>query len=76
MNCTGETLTATLTGVGQRATSDAARSSTHSPSDPIRPMVSATGMNSLGPTRPRAGWRQYKSASTPMIALVRRSTWG
>ena len=34
-------------------------------------VLSAIGMNSLGGIRPRSGWRQRMSASTPVIRLVR-----
>ena len=39
--------------------------STQRPIGTIRPISSASGMNSSGPTRPRSGWRQRSSASTP-----------
>ena len=39
--------------------------STNRPSAPISPVSSATLMNWPGATRPRAGWRQRTSASTP-----------
>ena len=53
VNCTAETLTATLSPSGQRVASSQARRSTHSPSGTIRPSSSAIGMNSAGETKPR-----------------------
>jgi len=36
----------------------------------ISPLSSAIGMNSLGGTDPRNGWRQRSSASNPTISPV------
>ena len=55
VNCTAETLTATLSPSGQRLASRQARCSTHSPSGTISPSCSATGMNSAGEIMPRVG---------------------
>ena len=49
----------------QATKSSQALASTKSPSAPIRPHSSATGMNSTGETTPRAGCCQRTSASTP-----------
>ncbi len=70
-SCTAETLTDTRTWrpSGRRAchtwTSRQACASTQRPSVTICPVCSATGMNSAGSTRPRAGCCQRTSASTP-----------
>ena len=50
---------------GQVAASAQAVRSTQSPSSLIRPVSSATGMNSAGEIMPRSGWRQRNSASQP-----------
>ena len=50
--------------------------STHAPIGPMRPLRSAIGMNASGGMTPRRGWSQRSSASVPVIAPVRRSTWG
>ena len=71
LNWTGETLTATLMSSGQVAASAQAVVSTHSPSWLIRPVSSATGMNSAGEIMPRSGWCQRSSASQPVILLSR-----
>ena len=42
----------------------AARGAPSAPIGTIRPVSSATGMNSAGRTSPRVGWRQRTSAST------------
>ena len=51
-------------------------SSTHWPTGTIRPLDSRAGMNSSGWTTPRVGWRQRRSASTPVKAPVERSMVG
>ena len=51
--------------VGQAVACTQALRSTHSPSATIRPVSSATPMNSPGGTRPRSGWCQRTRASTP-----------
>ena len=69
MNCTGERLT-DICSAGQAARLRQAVRSTHSPSATISPVSSATRMNSPGGTRPRSGWCQRTSASTPDRSLV------
>ena len=54
-NWIGDTLTASLTRDGQPAASLQAVCMTQSPSSLIRPVSSATGMNSAGETMPRSG---------------------
>ena len=76
LNWTGETLTASWILPGQLAASLQAVVSTHSPSWLIRPVSSASGMNSAGEIMPRCGWRQRTSASQPVIALVCRLETG
>ena len=49
---------------------------TQSPSSLIKPVSSASGMNSAGETMPRSGWRQRSSASTPTTRPVRNDTCG
>ena len=44
--------------------------STQRPIGTIRPVSSASGMNCVGGTRPRSGWCQRSSASTPETAAV------
>ena len=51
----GDRLTATLVLFGQVAASAQAWRSTHSPIATIRPISSATGMNSAGEIMPRCG---------------------
>ncbi len=50
--------------------------STQRPIGMIRPVSSAIGMNSTGPTMPRSGWFQRSSASTPEIDPSERRTTG
>ena len=78
LNWTAERLTATLTWSGQLAASAQACRSTHSPIGTIRPVSSATGMNSAGETMPRSGWCQRNSASKPhdLVALAGRPAAG
>ncbi len=54
-----------------------ARRSTHRPIGTIKPVSSASGMNSTGGTTPKIGLSQRSSASAPAILPVRRSsfTW-
>ena len=73
-NCTPDTLTATRQRQApasrhRRAWAQASRS-TQSPISTIRPLFSASGMNSSGGTKPRVGCDQRSSAST---ASTRRS---
>ncbi len=49
---------------------------THAPSDRIRPLCSASGMNTAGLTSPRCGWCQRSSASTPVIWPLGACTFG
>ena len=63
LNCAGEMLAETLQRDGHFAASVQAIISTHSPIGTIRPVSSASGMNSPGMTNPRAGWFQRNSAS-------------
>ncbi len=58
-----------------RAWAQAVRS-THSPIGTMRPVSSASGMNSVGEMMPRSGWRQRTSASTPTIWPLGTSIWG
>ena len=51
----------------QAAACRQASRSTQAPSGRISPVASARGMNSVGGTRPRAGWFQRHRASTPVI---------
>ena len=44
---------------------------TSRPSGTMSPVSSASGMNSIGGTSPRSGWRQRTSASKPTIRLGR-----
>ena len=46
------------------------------PSGTIRPVSSATGMNSAGETAPRTGCRQRISASSASVSPVAMSTTG
>jgi len=73
ISCRGETLTET-TSDGERRRHDAAcrhaSPITHSPSSLIAPVSSASGMNSAGPTSPRVGWSQRRSASQPTMEPV------
>ena len=50
--------------------------STQRPIGTIRPISSANGMNWSGGTRPRSGWRQRSSASTPDDRPSARRTTG
>ena len=69
-------LSATVIGSGQVAAARQASSITHSPMAGIRPLSSATGMKTLGGTKPRCGWFQRISASKPIsfwvLALTKR----
>ena len=57
---------------GQRVASAQAVSSTQASIAGIRPISSATGMNSAGDSRPRAGWFQRSRASTPTTLPARK----
>ena len=72
-NCTAETFTATLMPSGQRMASVQAVVRHQAPSGTIRPISSATEMNSPGGTSPRTGWRQRTSASNPPMHRARKS---
>ena len=61
--CSAETFTAIFSGLSQEAASRQAVRRTHSPMGRIRPVSSAMGMNSIGWTTPRPGWRQRNRAS-------------
>ena len=67
-------LSATVIGSGQVAVARHASSMIHSPSAGISPVSSATGMKTLGGTKPRCGWFQRSSASKPtsfwVLALI------
>ena len=76
LNWAGDRLTATRTGFGHVAASQQACLSTHSPIGTIRPISSASGMNSAGETMPRLGEFQRSSASQPVISSVIASTCG
>ena len=69
-NWIGDRLTATRTSSGQRAHSMQAWRSTQSPISTIRPISSATGMNSAGEIMPRSGCGQRSSASQVEMRLV------
>jgi len=69
-------LTATRALPGQPAAARHASRSTHSPMGTISPVSSATGMNSVGVTEPRAAESQRSSASSPETRLALRSTSG
>ena len=79
-SCCMDRFTPTRTGgkpaVCQRTLSSHAVRKIHSPREMIRPVCSATGMNSLGGTLPRTLSVQRASASTPTIRPERRSTCG
>ena len=45
---------------------------TQRPIGTIRPLLSASGMNTSGEISPLTGWCQRRSASTPAMALVAR----
>src|SRR5579864_3004021 len=62
-NCRGDKLTETLMLSGHWIASAHACLSAHSPSWTIRPISSATGMNSEGGTGPRSGCRHRIKAS-------------
>ena len=53
-----------------------ASSITHWPSGTMRPVSSARGMNASGERRPRCGWSQRTSASTPVMRPVWSDTMG
>ncbi len=81
MNCTPETLTLTVSGVLRRNCAFQTRSCRHTSRSTqrsmatIRPVSSATGMNSPG-NSPPSGCCQRTSASKPVIRPVSRSTIG
>ena len=54
ISCFGDTLTDSWL-IGQASDSRHARSSTHSPSSPISPMLSATGIKAAGDMAPFSG---------------------
>ena len=60
----------------QRAVCRHASRKTNSPSGRINPVASATGMNRSGGTSPRRAEFQRRSASTPTMFPVARSTSG
>lgn len=62
-NWTGDRLTAIFKGLVHLTASVQAVLSTQSPSELMKPIRSATGMNSIGDTAPRTGWFQRTSAS-------------
>jgi len=68
--CFGLMLSATVIGSGQLAAARHASSITHSPIAGISPVSSATGMKTLGGTKPRFGWFQRISASNPISFWV------
>ena len=70
MNCAGDRLTAICSGTGQEAASRQASRRIQTPISTIRPLSSASGMNSPGETKPRTGCIQRASASKPMILLA------
>jgi len=65
LNCTGERLTATRMWRGHLAAWASAWRSAHSPMGTMRPVSSASGMNSLGGISVPCGVRQRISASKP-----------
>jgi hypothetical protein len=71
INWCADTLTDTTTSspwwLCQAWRSDQARSSTHRPISVIRPDRSASGISTVGGTKPRLGCVQRKSASTPPV---------
>ena len=75
-NWVGDRLTATQMSSGHFAASSHADLMTHSPSATIRPISSATGINSTGDTMPRSGWCQRSSASqqrtSPCVQIQHR----
>jgi hypothetical protein len=75
-NWTGDRLTATRMWSGQLRAAKHASRKAHSPSCMMKPISSASGMNSPGGINPLSGWRQRISASTPQMVSVPRSTTG
>src|SRR5579863_1953516 len=71
-NCRGDKLTETQILSGQWIASEHACLSAHSPSWMIRPISSATGMNSEGDTGPRSGWFHRIKASKEVTLWVCR----
>ncbi len=79
-NCTLDRFTPTAIGGSPSCTQSlcwiSAVTNTHSQIAMISPASSATGMNSLGGSRPSVGWFQRTRASTPTTAPVVTSICG
>ena len=79
-SCTGETFTDITSGWSCTPDQDTPRSqvsrSARRPSSTIRPVRSATGMNTSGGTAPSSSSYQRARASTPTTAPLERSTTG
>ena len=69
MNCAGDRFTAICSGTCHDAASRQASRNIHSPISTISPLSSASGMKSLGGTKPRVGWIQRASASKPVTSV-------
>src|SRR5205814_1684711 len=81
-SCRAETFTAMRAGARSPYSSSHAAacrhavSMTQAPSGTISPVRSATGMKSAGDTKPRSGWFQRTSASTPVMSPSGSATIG